>query len=100
MIVPVTYKANGQPAAHCLFRSHINLLALRGSLIDGKPDAASKMFRDGVKIYPQRQVESPPKMHFTTASAQAINIVHVNNFEPHKEFEQAFQQNLSTSSSP
>ncbi len=31
--------------------SHVNILFLRGFLVDGKPDASSKMFREGVKIY-------------------------------------------------
>jgi hypothetical protein len=32
--------------------SYVNWIALRGFLVDGKPDAAAKMWRDGLKIYP------------------------------------------------
>jgi hypothetical protein len=33
--------------------SFVNWLILRGFLVDGKPDAASKMFREGLKVYPK-----------------------------------------------
>ncbi|MBT3254927.1 MAG: DUF1254 domain-containing protein [Deltaproteobacteria bacterium] len=32
--------------------SWVNWVALRGFLVDGKPDAASKMWKEGLKIYP------------------------------------------------
>ena len=38
----------------------MNLIALRGFLVDGKPDAASKIFKDGLKIYPLAQAKNPP----------------------------------------
>ena len=34
--------------------SYINWIALRGFLVDGKPDAASQMFRDGLQDLPLR----------------------------------------------
>jgi hypothetical protein len=37
--------------------SYVNWIPLRGFLVDGKPDAAVKMFKDGLKIYPLSQAE-------------------------------------------
>ena len=44
--------------------SYINWLILRGFLVDGKPDTASKMFREGLKIYPLSKANYQPDMHF------------------------------------
>jgi hypothetical protein len=59
---------------------YVNFLALRGFLVDGKLDAASKMFREGVKIYPLSQAGNPPKMQFINGSRVPFNTVHANNF--------------------
>ena len=40
--------------------SYSNWLILRGFLEDGKPDAASRMFREGLKVYPLSQANNPP----------------------------------------
>ena len=61
--------------------SYVNWIALRGFLVDGEPDAASKMFRDGVKIYPLDRVDDPPAMEFLNASGQTFNTIHANNVE-------------------
>ena len=47
--------------------SYINWLILRGFLVDGKPDAASKMFRTGLKVYPLARAKNPPAMKFINA---------------------------------
>jgi hypothetical protein len=39
--------------------SYSNGVILRGFLVDGKPDAASKMFRDKLKIYSLAKAGSP-----------------------------------------
>ena len=39
--------------------SYSNWIILRGFLVDGKPDAATKMFTAGVKIYPLSQIDDP-----------------------------------------
>jgi hypothetical protein len=72
--------------------SYVNLLILRGFLVDGKPDAATKMFREGLKIYSLNKAENPPKMEFINASKQVLNTVHANNFEFFKELDQVFQK--------
>ena len=41
--------------------SYVNWVPLRGFLVDGKPDAAAKMFKDGVKVYPLSKAANPPE---------------------------------------
>ncbi len=60
-------------------RSHTNLLALRGFLVDGTTDAATAMFRDGVRIYPLSGATHPPEMEFISFSGRAFNTIHANN---------------------
>ncbi len=72
--------------------SYVNLLVLRGFLVDGKPDAASKMFREGLKIYPLSKANNPPKMEYFNFSKLAFNTVHANNFEFFKEIEHVIQK--------
>ncbi len=58
--------------------SYVTWIALRGFLVDGKPDAAAKMWRDGLKIYPLAQKSKPPTMEFISASGKAYNTIHAN----------------------
>jgi len=44
--------------------SYTNWVILRGFLVDGKPDAAAKMWRDGLKIYPLKDAANPKPMKF------------------------------------
>jgi hypothetical protein len=59
--------------------SYINWMALRGFLVDGKPDAATKSFKEGVKIYPLAQAKNPPAMEFINISKKAMNTIHAND---------------------
>lgn len=59
--------------------SFSNWIILRGFLVDGKPDASSTMFRDGVKIYPLSQTDNPPTMEFISAGELQFNTVHAND---------------------
>ena len=61
--------------------SHVNWMILRGFLVDGKPDSAAAMFRNGVKIYPLAKAANPPAMKFFNGSEIPFNTVHANNFE-------------------
>mgnify|MGYP006145271385 FL=1 len=61
--------------------SWVNWVALRGFLVDGKPDAASKMWREGLKIYPLTKAANPPKMEFINGSKKKFNTVHANDYE-------------------
>jgi hypothetical protein len=65
--------------------SYVNLLILRGFLIDGKPDAATAMFKNGIKIYPLSRRNDPPKMEFISGSGKPFNTIHANNFEFYEE---------------
>lgn len=57
------------------------LILLRGFLVDGKPDAASAMFRNNLKVYPLSRKGSPPKMEFTNGSRKFFNTIHANDYE-------------------
>jgi len=93
LIVPPDYKGALPKSGYFIARSpsYVNLLALRGFLVDGKPDAASKMFREGVKIYPLSQAKNPPKMQFTNGSKVPFNTIHANNFEFYREIDHVLQ---------
>jgi len=65
--------------------SYVNWLILRGFLVDGKPDAPSAMFRNGVKIYPLAKAANPPAMKFFNGSEKPFNTIHANNFEFYNE---------------
>jgi hypothetical protein len=71
--------------------SKVNIMILRGFLKDGKPDASSKLFREGVKIYPLSKAASPPAMEFINASKVAYNTIHANNFEFYEELDHVIQ---------
>ncbi len=72
--------------------SYSNWLILRGFLVDGKPDAASKMFREGVKIYPLAKAENPPAMHFTNGSGKFFNSIHANDYQFYEEIDVVIQR--------
>ncbi len=62
-------------------RTYSNWVILRGFLVDGKPEPAAKMWRDGLKIYPLAQANNPKKMEFINISGKEFNTIHANNFE-------------------
>jgi hypothetical protein len=72
--------------------SRYNWLILRGFLVDGKPDASSKMFREQLKIYPLSKAANPPKMEFFDASKVPYNTIHANTFEFFHELDTVIQQ--------
>jgi hypothetical protein len=61
--------------------SYVNWIALRGFLVDGKPDTASAMFRSGLRIYPFDKRDNPPATEFINASGQVFNTIHANTVE-------------------
>lgn len=65
--------------------SYVNWVILRGFLVDGKPDASAAMFREGLRVYPLSQKDSPPAMRFTNSSGVPFNTIHANNFEFYEE---------------
>jgi hypothetical protein len=72
--------------------SQVNWLIARGFLKDGKPDAASKMFREGVKVYSLSKAANPPAMEFINASKIAYNTIHANDFEFFEELDHVIQR--------
>jgi hypothetical protein len=94
LIVPPDYKGALPKEGYFTARSpsYSNLLILRGFLVDGKPDAASKMFRKGLKVYPLERAQNPPKMEFINGSKVAINTIHANDFEFYRELDLVIQK--------
>lgn len=72
--------------------SYINWLILRGFLVDGKPDAASRMFREGLKIYPLSKAGNPPKMNFINGSGKFFNSIHANDYHFFPEIDAVIQR--------
>jgi len=60
--------------------SYVNWVALRGFLVDNKPDAATRMWKEGLKIYPLSMKDSPAEMEFISGSGKEFNTVHANDF--------------------
>ncbi len=65
--------------------SYNNFLILRGFLVDGKPDAAAKVFSEQVKIYPLSEKDNPPKMVITSGSDVSYNTIHSNDYSFYEE---------------
>jgi hypothetical protein len=86
LILPPGYK-DREPEGYFLARSpsYVNWLILRGFLVDGKPDAATKNFKDGLKVYPLSQAKNPPAMQFISGSKKAHNTVYANTFAFYEE---------------
>ena len=66
-------------------RSYVNWLILRGFLVDGKPDAASQMWRTGLKVYSLAQADNPPAMKYVDGSTVPFNTIHANTYEFYEE---------------
>jgi hypothetical protein len=94
LIVPSEYQGGLPKAGYFVAHSpsYVNLVILRGFLVDGKPDAASKMFREGFKVYPLAKAASPPAMEFINSSKVSFNTVHANNFEFYAELDHVIQK--------
>ena len=72
--------------------SYVNWLILRGFLVDGKPDVATQMFKQGLKVYPLSQANNPPKMEFINASKKSFNTIHSNQFSFYEEIDHVIQR--------
>ena len=56
--------------------SYVNLICLRGFVVNGSTEPASQMFRHGIKIYPLDRTDNPPAMDFLNGSGQVFNTIH------------------------
>jgi hypothetical protein len=65
--------------------SYVNLICLRGFMVDRSTEPASKMFRNGVKICPLNRRDDPPPMEFINGSGLVFNTIHPNTFEFYEE---------------
>ena len=72
--------------------TYVNWLVLRGFLVDGKPDTANAMFENGLKIYPLKDKNNPPKMRFISGSEVPFNTVHANDFQFYEELDHIIQR--------
>lgn len=93
LILPPDFKEE-VPEGYFVGRStsYVNWIILRGFLVDGKPDAATKMFKDGLKIYPLKTAKNPPAMVFVNASGNPANTVHANTFAFYEELNEVIQR--------
>jgi len=66
-------------------RSYTNWIILRGFLVDGKPDAAAKMWKEGLKVYPLADASAPKSNEFINGSGKVFNTIHANNYEFYEE---------------
>lgn len=85
-------RVNGEDYFVTQSPSYVNWIALRGFLVDGKPDAANKMWREGLKIYPLSKADNPPAMEFVSISKKAMNTIHANNFNFYLEINEVVQR--------
>ena len=65
--------------------SWVNWVILRGFLVDNKPDAAARMWREGLRVYPLSKADNPPAMEFISGSGQPFNTIHSNDFSFYEE---------------
>jgi len=81
LILPPGYKGK-VPSGYFTAKSTswVNWVALRGFLVDGKPDAATKMWKEGLKIYPLAKAGNPPAMEFIRGSKKNFNTIHANDY--------------------
>ena len=59
--------------------SYSNWIILRGFLVDGKPDAAAQMFRDGLRMYPLASADDPPPLELISSAGAVFNTIHAND---------------------
>ncbi|NRB41728.1 MAG: DUF1254 domain-containing protein [Pseudomonadales bacterium] len=73
-------------------RSYTQWLILRGFLKDGKPEHASNMWRNGLKIYPLSKAKNPKEMKFVNGSGKYFNTVHANDYKFYEELWHVIQK--------
>jgi len=72
--------------------SYINWFISRGFLVDGRADAATEMYKTGLKIYPLASADHPPKMEFINGSTVPFNTIHANQYEFYEELNDVIQR--------
>ncbi len=72
--------------------SSINWFIARGLLVDGKPDAPTENFHEGLRIYPLSKIDAPPEMEFISLCEKAFNTIHANDFSFFEELDAVIQR--------
>jgi hypothetical protein len=72
--------------------SRINWLIARGLLVDGHPDAPTRTFRDGLRVYPLSEADAPPAMEFISLSEKEFNTIHANDVSFFDELDAVIQR--------
>jgi hypothetical protein len=93
LIVPADFDGE-LPDGYFVARSpsYVNWLILRGFLVDGSPETASRMFREGLKVYPLARADNPPAMEFINGSRVPFNTIHANNYEFYEELHDVLER--------
>jgi hypothetical protein len=86
LILPPDYEGD-VPDGYFTARSpsYVTWVILRGFMVDGKPDAATKMYKEGFRIYSLAKAANPPTMEFVSGSGKLFNTIHANDFGFFKE---------------
>jgi hypothetical protein len=93
LILPPEYEGDVPDGYHVAkSTSYVNWLILRGFIEDGKPDAPTAMFKNGLKIYPLKDAQNPPKMEFISGSGKVFNTIHANTFPFYEELNHVIQK--------
>ncbi|MCG2462318.1 DUF1254 domain-containing protein [Flavobacteriaceae bacterium F89] len=93
LILPPDYEGE-TPKGYFVAKStsYVNWVILRGFLVDGKPDKSTKMYREGLKIYPLKDKDNQPAMEFINGSAIEFNTIHANNYDFYAELGDVIQR--------
>src|ERR1700733_6749156 len=93
LILPPDYEGD-VPEGYFVAKStsFVNLICLRGFMVEGSTEPASQMFRSGVKIYPLDRKDDPPPMEFINGSGRVFNKIHANTFEFYEELHRVIER--------
>jgi hypothetical protein len=65
---------------------------MRGLLVEGLPDAPTRSFREGLRVYPLSQADAPPAMEFISLSEREFNTIHANDVTFFQELDSVVQR--------
>ncbi|MBY6185728.1 DUF1254 domain-containing protein [Marinobacter hydrocarbonoclasticus] len=85
-------KVNGRDYFVAQSSSYVNWVILRGLLVEGRAEPAATMWREGLRVYPLSQRDTPPPMRFINASEVSVNTIHANDFGFFEELDQVIQR--------
>ncbi|WP_430645494.1 DUF1254 domain-containing protein [Agromyces sp. GXS1127] len=72
--------------------SAVNLVIIRGFLVDGAPDHSTRLFESGVRVYPFSTRDDPPAMEWASLSGRVMNTVHANDVSFYDEIDHVIQK--------